>query len=42
MARIQGVAAKQAGPIIKLVYRLMRKGTTKMTGREAAHGSGIE
>jgi alkylhydroperoxidase family enzyme len=42
MARIQGVAHEHAGPIVKLVYRLMRKGTKKMTGREAAHGSGIE
>jgi alkylhydroperoxidase family enzyme len=42
MARIQGVPQDQAGPIIKLVYRLMRRGTKKMTGREAARGSGIE
>jgi alkylhydroperoxidase family enzyme len=42
MARIQGVSEKQAGPIVKLVYRFMRTGTKKMTGREAAHGSGIE
>ena len=33
---------KQAGPIVKLVYRLMRRGVRKMTGREAAHGDGIE
>ncbi len=42
MARIQGVPQDQAGPITKLVYRFMRKGMKKMTGREAAHGSGIE
>jgi alkylhydroperoxidase family enzyme len=42
MARIQGVERKQAGPVVKLVLRFMRKGTSKMTGREAAHGSGIE
>src|SRR3954447_16755909 len=42
MARIQGVPQEQAGPIVKLVYRLMRKGMKKMTGRDAAHGSGIE
>jgi alkylhydroperoxidase family enzyme len=42
MARIQGVPREQAGPIVKLVYRLMRKGTEKMTGREPARGSGIE
>jgi alkylhydroperoxidase family enzyme len=42
MARIQGVSHDQAGPMVKLVYRLMRRGTTKLTGREAAHGNGIE
>jgi alkylhydroperoxidase family enzyme len=42
MARIQGVPQEQAGPIVKLVYRFMRKGMRKLTGREAAHGSGIE
>jgi alkylhydroperoxidase family enzyme len=42
MARIQGVPNDQAGPIIKLVYRFMRRGTKKMTGRDAAHGTGIE
>ena len=42
MARIQGVGQEQAGPVIKLVYGFMRKGMKKMTGRDAAHGSGIE
>jgi 4-carboxymuconolactone decarboxylase len=42
MARIQGVPQSEAGPIVKLVYRFMRKGMTKMTGREPARGSGIE
>ena len=42
MARIQPVPKEQAGPIVKLVHRFMRKGMKKMTGREAAHGSGIE
>jgi AhpD family alkylhydroperoxidase len=42
MARIQGVPQDQAGPMVKLVYRFMRKGMKKLTGREAAHGSGIE
>jgi alkylhydroperoxidase family enzyme len=42
MARIQGVPRDQAGPIVRLVYRLMRRSTKKMTGREAARGSGIE
>jgi AhpD family alkylhydroperoxidase len=42
MARIQGVPQAQAGPIVKLVYRFVRKGMEKMTGREPAHGNGIE
>ena len=42
MARIQGVSQKQAGPLVKLVYRFMRRGMKKLTGRQAAHGSGIE
>ena len=42
MARIQGVPQEQASPIVKLVYRFMRKGMKKQTGREAAHGTGIE
>ncbi len=42
MARIQGVPQDQAGLIVKLVYRFMSKGMTKMTGREPVRGSGIE
>jgi len=42
MARIQGVPQNQAGLMVKIVYRFMRKGMKKMTGREPAHGSGIE
>jgi alkylhydroperoxidase family enzyme len=42
MARIQGVAPDQAGPVVKLVYRFMRRGTKRMTGRAPARGSGIE
>jgi alkylhydroperoxidase family enzyme len=42
MARIQGVPQDEAGPVVKLVYRLMRKGMKKLTGREPARGSGIE
>ena len=42
MARIEGVPPQQAGPMIKLVYRFMRKGTRDLTGRAAARGSGIE
>jgi alkylhydroperoxidase family enzyme len=42
MARIQEVPQDQAGPMVRLVYFFMRKGMKKLTGREAAHGSGIE
>lgn len=42
MARIQGVSHKDAGPMVKLVYRFMRRGMKRMTGRAPAHGSGIE
>jgi alkylhydroperoxidase family enzyme len=42
MARIQGVARNQAGPVVRLVYRLMGRSVRKMTGREAARGSGLE
>jgi AhpD family alkylhydroperoxidase len=42
MARIHGVSQKQAGPVVKLVYWFMRRGMKKLTGREAARGSGIE
>jgi AhpD family alkylhydroperoxidase len=42
MARIQGVPQDQAGPVVKLVYWFMRRGLKKLTGRAAAHGSGIE
>ena len=38
MARIQGVPQNQAGPIVRLAYRFMRKGMRKMTGREADDG----
>src|SRR5690348_2585197 len=42
MARIEGVSKDQAGPMVKLVYRFMTRGTKKLTGRDAARGSGIE
>jgi len=42
MARIEGVAQQQASPMVKLVYRFMRRGMKKMTGREPVRGSGIE
>ena len=34
MARIQGVSQDQAGPMVKLVYKFMRRGMKKMTGRD--------
>lgn len=42
MARIEGVSKDQAGPIVKLVYRFMSRGMKKLTGRDAARGSGIQ
>jgi alkylhydroperoxidase family enzyme len=42
MARIQGVSRDQAGPIVKLVYRLAPQRMKRLTGRSPARGSGIE
>ncbi len=42
MARIQGVQKSQAGPMVKLVYRLGPRMMRKLTGREASIGSGME
>jgi alkylhydroperoxidase family enzyme len=42
MARIQGVQKSQAGPMVKLVYRLGPRMMRKLTGREASIGSGLE
>ena len=42
MARIEGVPQDQAGPMLKLLYRFMRRGMKNLAGRDAAHGSGIE
>ncbi len=42
MARIQGVSREDARPVVKLVYRFMRRGMKRMTGRSPARGSGIE
>ena len=42
MARIEGVSKSQAGPVVKLVYRFGPRAMKKLTGREAARGSGIE
>jgi len=42
MARIQGVSQDQAGPIVKLVYRLGPRAMGKLTGRDPQTGSGLE
>jgi 4-carboxymuconolactone decarboxylase len=42
MARIQGISQEDARPVVKLVYRFMRRGMKRMTGRPPARGSGIE
>ncbi|SRR5579884_367500 len=42
MARIQGVSQDQAGPIVKLVYRLGPRAMRKLTGRDPQTGSGLE
>jgi alkylhydroperoxidase family enzyme len=42
MARIEGVPQDEAGVIVRIVYRFMRRGMTKMTEREPARGNGIE
>lgn len=42
MARIQGVSRQQAGPMVKLIYRFGPRSMRKLTGRNPAHGSGLE
>ena len=42
MARIQGVSRRNAGPIVRLVYRLGPRMVTKLTGREPQTGTGME
>jgi len=42
MARIDGVPQDRAALTVKVIYWFMRRGMKKLTGREAAHGSGIE
>jgi alkylhydroperoxidase family enzyme len=42
MARITGVAPKDAGLSVKLAYWYMRRAMKQMTGSEPAHGTGIE
>jgi alkylhydroperoxidase family enzyme len=42
MARIQGVSKGNAGPMVKLVYRLGPRMMRKLTGRAPQSGSGLE
>ncbi len=42
MARIQGVSKRDAGPMVRLVYRLGPRMMKKLTGREPQTGSGLE
>jgi alkylhydroperoxidase family enzyme len=42
VARINTVSRKQAGPIVKVVYRFGPRMMKKLTGREPQAGSGIE
>ncbi len=42
MARIQGVTKSNAGPMVRLVYRLGPRMMKKLTGREPQSGSGLE
>jgi len=42
MARIQGVSKRDAGPVVRLVYRFGPKMMTKLTGRAPQRGSGLE
>lgn len=42
MARIEAVSRKQAGPMVKLIYRLGPRMMTKLTGRAPQRGTGME
>jgi len=42
MARIQGVSKSNAGPMVRLVYRLGPRMMKKLTGRAPATGTGLE
>ena len=42
MARIQGVSKSQAGPMVKLIYRLGPRMMRKLTGRDPSIASGLE
>ncbi len=42
MARIQGVSKRNAGPMVRLIYRLGPRMMKKLTGRAPQTGSGME
>jgi AhpD family alkylhydroperoxidase len=42
MARIQGVPKRNAGPMVRLIYRLGPRMMKKLTGQEPQTGSGME
>ena len=42
MARIEGVSKREAGPMVRLVYRFGPRMMKKLTGREPQVGSGME
>jgi AhpD family alkylhydroperoxidase len=42
MARIQGVSKRNAGPMVRLIYRLGPRMTKKLAGSEPRTGNGIE
>jgi AhpD family alkylhydroperoxidase len=42
MARIQGVSKRNAGPMVRLIYRLGPRMMRKLTGRDPRIGSGLE
>ena len=42
MARIEGVSKREAGPMVRLVYRFGPRMMKKLTGREPQSGTGME
>ena len=42
MARIQGVSKQQAGPMVKLIYRMGPRMMKKLAGREPQSNNGLE
>jgi 4-carboxymuconolactone decarboxylase len=42
MARIEGVPASKAGPVVRIVYRFGPRMMRKLTGRDPQAGSGME